>query len=494
MAVRLPLQIGTSSIWSLARGAATLLPSLAILGGTVVFLTQVELSKLSLAAAAAGFVFGGLLTWFAAMHLRLAVRGRPSDVVLGPGGFRIEGGRLGGRSIAWRDVNPAAIAVFDAIEKRYTFFRILGNGFAVMAMVFAREKIFWFEAHEFPIRKLYVGLRDGSNVLIGEAERPIEQESLTALYEALVSPGWYGSSGGAPAPPPGHAAGKKRSRHTEMGISVLVCNHCGGVAPPDDKETISCRYCARPIHVPPATRERVAAAQKLARSRNVSDKLVAKLIHQPGAGRTAVLVFAASLPMMLAWPISFAAIGMEARAGVLGVTGALSLAVFPLALILGLFFLLRAQLADRFALRLLTLDFGAHSPRNAGDPYTCRVCDAPLAEQPGRVVIACVYCNADNILGIDLRRDAERASHEATSLESALEKRGKERALWGALTVVAVGLLGLGGFFLVEGLSPMTARPQPKAKPAKATATAAPSANPAPPATQQRQRRRQRSL
>ncbi|HVY49814.1 MAG TPA: hypothetical protein VHB21_28160, partial [Minicystis sp.] len=73
------------------------------------------------------------------------------------------------------------------------------------------------------------------------------------------------------------------------------------------------------------------------------------------------------------------------------------------------------------------------------------------------VLVRCAYCDADNILGVDLRRDAERAGREATSLADALKKRQVERALWSALAVVAVALLVGSGVLLGEGLAPMAA-------------------------------------
>ena len=68
-AVRLPLQIGTSSLWSLARGAGTLLPGLALVIGAIPLLA---VAGIHVAAVAA--VVGTLLVYFAGMHLFIAAR------------------------------------------------------------------------------------------------------------------------------------------------------------------------------------------------------------------------------------------------------------------------------------------------------------------------------------------------------------------------------------------------------------------------------------
>jgi hypothetical protein len=479
-AVRLPLQIGTSSLWSLARGSATLLPGLAIVVGGLFVLVEVW------TVACAILVLGGLLVWFAGMHLYLAARARPSDVLLDGRGLRIDGGVHHGRAIPWAHVDPARCALETQQVKRYTLLRIFGNFFAVLLSLLARgNRFFWIEPALIDIAKLSVGLRDGSKVVVAEAERPVEKESLEALFDAIRSSGWHETHAGQAASPAPVPAARGRNRHTAMGLQVLICMRCGGIAAPEDKPQVVCRYCQSPVAVPPDLQERIRAANQVAAGRGTSDRLVGKLLQQPGAKRTGTRLFAAAVPMMLAWPAALAAIAVEASANALGFGSAVELLLFPIAVILGLFFILRAKLADRFALRLLTLDFGAQRPARAGDPHTCRQCDAPLPERPGSVLVRCVYCGADNVLGLDLRRDAGKATREASSLEDALAKRTKERTLWGLLTVVAVLLVLLGGVFLVDGLYAMagddshpTARRVPAAAPATPTAASRPASTP----------------
>ena len=470
-AVRLPLQIGTSSLWSLARGAGTLLPGLALVVGAIPLL---GVAGVHVAAVAA--VVGALLVYFAGMHLFIAARARPSDVILGGDGLHIEGGVHHGRALVWAQIDPERTTLTVEKERRYTLARILGNGGAVLLMLLVRRRVFWIERAQIDVARLRVGLRDGSTLLLAEAERPIEKESLEALHDAVRSSGWHPPAAGPRVKRPG-------GRHTVMGLSVLFCPRCGAVAIPDDREAVPCRYCNAAVPIPPAMRERVGAGQRVRAGRSTSDRLVGKLLQQPGAGPTGTKLLVAAIVMMLAWPVSFALGGLEIAADLHDAVSLLSLLVFPLATIVGLFFLLRASLADRFALRLLTLDFGAQHPQKEGEPYTCRRCDAPLPDEPGSVVVGCRYCGAENILGLDLRRDAVKATREATSLEDALAKRAKERQLWGALTVAAVALVGLGVAALAQSASAMVdLGPEPVTRSTKAPPKAGSPPAPKPPA------------
>jgi hypothetical protein len=385
--------------------------------------------------------------------------------------------------VPWSAVDPARTTLTQEKERRYTLVRILGNGFVILLILLARRRVPWVPRKEIDVARLRVGLRDGTVMLLAEAERPIEKESLGALHEAICSSGWHTPAG---APKPKRPGG----RHTTMGLTVLLCNRCGAVAIPDDKEAVPCRFCGTPVPVPPTTRERIAASLRVREGRRTSDRVVGKLLQQPGAGPVGTKLVVAAVVMLLAWPVSVVVAGIEIATRLHEPLGLLSLFVFPVAMISGLFFLLRASLADRFALRLLTLDFGAQHPHKEGDPYTCRRCDAPLPDEPGAVVVGCRYCGADNILGLDLRRYAAKATREATSLEDALAKRHEERRLWGALTGVAVLLMLVGVAALGHGVSSMIdldaldmgalpAKPAPRPK-----ATAKPAAKSAPAATQ----------
>jgi hypothetical protein len=69
------------------------------------------------------------------------------------------------------------------------------------------------------------------------------------------------------------------------------------------------------------------------------------------------------------------------------------------------------------------------------------------------VLVRCIYCDADNILGIDLRRRAATVRKDARSLEKALARRGSERARWRGVTAGSVVLLALSGYALRHGIA-----------------------------------------
>ena len=60
--------------------------------------------------------------------------------------------------------------------------------------------------------------------------------------------------------------------------------------------------------------------------------------------------------------------------------------------------------------------------------------------------MTCVYCEAENVLGLDMRRDARAARSSETTLEQALRDRARSRwtarlvALGGTVVIVAVAL------------------------------------------------------
>ena len=456
--VRLPLQIGTSSLWSLARAAATLLPSLALFPIGLLVMTGGGSS--SAKAGIGCMILGALLCGFSIAHLRRVFKNRPSDVVLGEAGLRILGGPHHGVALAWDAIDRHSCIVLELTESRLTLLGILRS-------LATRDDEMGFS--DVPVKKLQIGLTNGEEMFIAEAERPIEMESLHALHDSIRHGSWGASDdGAAPA-----AVARKPSS-----VSVLVCGQCGATVQPDDKPIASCRYCHTQVAVPNDVQERVRAARQVSSSQQVSEKLVVGLLKQPGADRTNRLLVLFGIPMMLSWPLAAAIGAVRGLFDKVEAVDFLWLGVFPLATILALFLVLRAQLTDRQALRLLTLEFGARKPARSGDPYTCRSCDGPLPEEGAHVVVKCAYCGAENVLGLDLRRAAKPATEQARGLEDALAQRRSERRLWTALTGVAGVLLlvGVGSLAMGLGAPVLLEEDKPKGK-----ATAAPPAKPAPP-------------
>jgi hypothetical protein len=314
--------------------------------------------------------------------------------------------------------------------------------------------------------------------LVAETDRPIERDSMQAAatsVKAVVE----GQRYVAEAP--------------TVAAQITTCGACGAPAIPDDSPTVACGYCHQPIPLPPQVRGQAAAAKALAQSRTTSAAMIKKLRDQPRAARSNVWLLLLSLFMFGAWPIGWGLIAYRVLGDGFQAPDVLCL-LLPLAAVLGGFFIARARLADRGALQLLTLGFGALAPRREGEPSRCRRCQGPLPGAGLGGVAHCRYCSAENIVGLDLRPGVDPARAEQHTFDVALKKRAREKLLWTILTVVAVvALIGwIGGTiaYIVnmaqESDTEESAPPaHPTARPAAPPATAAPTSAPvqkAPPA------------
>ncbi len=86
--------------------------------------------------------------------------------------------------------------------------------------------------------------------------------------------------------------------------------------------------------------------------------------------------------------------------------------------------LVRAQIAGRAAIRIVSSRFAAVPPDVAGDPPSCRECGAQLAHTSAEQLIAiCIYCASENVLGVNLLPSATRESHQAKDLATELRER-----------------------------------------------------------------------
>ena len=174
-----------------------------------------------------------------------------------------------------------------------------------------------------------------------------------------------------------------------------------------------------------------------------SQKLVEKLVNQPGALRTSFFVFLAAIPSLLAWPAAILFGGFLYALCFLRVTNGFLLAIAATGIIAALYYLVRGQLTDRQALRLLTMGFAARAPGAEGGAHHCRSCNGPLVEPPGQVLVRCAYCGAENVLGLDVRGDANKTQEQVQSLDEALFRRGIERTRWRYSAFAAIAMLAI---------------------------------------------------
>lgn len=446
--IRMPLQSGVSSIWSLARAGATLVPGLALLVSSVWVLIALgeQYGKLAFWAAAIAATTGVLFLWFAGQHIWLAMLTRPSDVVLDGEGIRVDGGRFAGH-YSWQQVIGSQCRVESCSVKRVTMGYILLKTASIIYMLSQKRGAVWIvERPDVLVDRLLLRLNDGTTIVAAEAERPIEKESLCALRDTIEA-----SDVDEPRPAAGHRALAEDCQRTRQ-IALLVCPSCGAPCAPSETGVVQCRHCATRVPVPEDLRQRVEAQRRVSEGSRSTQDILRQLVGMPGAAGTLGFMSVAALYMLAAWLLPIGWLPVLWAYGRLDAVAVTALIVSPLAIILALFFLLRAHVTDRQALRLLTMQFGARSPERPGDPYGCRRCGAPLPERQGEVLVTCPFCNAENILSLDLRRDVQPVETQQTSLAEALSQRQKERMLWGVLTGVAAVLLAITGVGLAIAL------------------------------------------
>jgi hypothetical protein len=98
-----------------------------------------------------------------------------------------------------------------------------------------------------------------------------------------------------------------------------------------------------------------------------------------------------------------------------------------------------AYVANRQALRMLADGVGAVAPAQPGAPSTCRQCAAPLPASAG-LLVRCVYCAAENVLGIDPRPAARRRKGEHADLSRALRTRRRARIAMAVVIPVSIAI------------------------------------------------------
>lgn len=424
--IRLPVQVGTSSLGNLGRAAAALVPgaALAVAGG----LRVAGGARAAGAALAAG---GCFLVAFALAQARHAFRTRAADAILDDAGLAIEGGAHHGLRLAWAEIDPERTRAETIEESRLSVARAVAHGvFVFFSAIFANT----LEAapdSPVPLRRLFVVTRDGRTFRLAEAEHPAEQRSLDALLGTIQAR--LARSPSPPVVPP----------------SVLVCAGCGAPLAPDDVGSVRCPACGRSNPVPEDLRGRLRAHRSVAEARRATEGSVRALLDQPGAPRTNGVLVAGAAVCALAWAaavLPLLSFGVR-RAATFEVGWMLASGLLAT---LAVFFLARASLSDRRALRLLATGFGARAPAGDGGGARCRRCGAPLPVS-GELVQVCAYCDAENVLGIDLRPDVAESAEHALSLADMLAARGRERASRRWLAAAALlGALVAGGLSAIS--------------------------------------------
>lgn len=430
--MRLPLQVGTACVYSLARGAVAGVPiggSLATAIRWAYIASQGQPVPSDLLTPGLLLLLGVPLARYSWIHLRLAWRKRPSDLHISADGLRFDGGPLDGQLIPFREIEADGAVVTEDTEKRPGFWRTLA-----MFLVPPSKDV--------RVSRLWLKRKNGSRALMAEAEQPAEVESLRALADtirAAVARVTEAARPRAPAGPP----------------DMVRCPSCQAPVSPSDAPSVACAFCAASVAIPEPLRRKVRDAKSLHASRPRVNALITRLLRQPGARRINRVLIPVAVLMLIAWPLSVVATVILEGLGSFSYQQRDALFFAPPFFIASLFFFARTQLINRFALHLLTFGFAARAPIKPGAPHTCRHCGGPLpSAAETEAVVRCAYCGFDSVMGVDLETDAGLSSKQAQTLEQALKSRVRAWFRWGALLAASVVLLNLAVKEAVRGTKP----------------------------------------
>lgn len=321
-------------------------------------------------------------------------RRRASDVRLAPDGLRIIGGPAGGMFLGWEDVRECKI-----------------------------DEGLWLNGR-----------------LVACSDEPDERQSFAAIAETVHALQ-------APMPPTADTPPR-----------VLHCPCCGAPAAPTPEPASRCRFCGASVPMPSEVQTRFAAAEKLSRSHKETERLLRALLRQRGARFTNAVLALAIPPLLLGIPLT-AVLFNELRVMRHVLNNAHALWLFPFAVCFtyGLLIWLHGQIVGRAAIRLVALRYRARPPKRAKEPWTCRRCAAPLPESSRQLIVLCLFCEAENLPGIDLRADSAQLEAQAGELAATLQSRLRQRRRWRLLSLLALLLLVLSAGALA-GAFPRTCR------------------------------------
>jgi DNA-directed RNA polymerase subunit RPC12/RpoP len=434
--VRLPLQVGLAGL-----GQATRFAALVWLGPILLLASAMFAPMFSTLLRLPWMMVTGLGSLFAlASALEAAERAkrdRPSDVLLSTSGLEVDGNREAARKLAWTQVYAEKCEIV-ADEPR------LAVRWLVLSWLTLRKVPSLVARERVPVCRLRLPLRASGHVDLAEAEGD-ERASLEALRDSIRSAGAPQTETAAPPLPP----------------EILRCSNCGAPQVPVDQESAPCPFCGHGVSMPEALRQKLRAVGELRADDVASTRLVARLLSQPTARSAARLLWLGRKLLVWVQPAALVYLCVlvyhqtEARSSS---DGPYVARVSPgddpvffydlaaLAAVIAVAFLvvwsaLAAYFANRNALRVLAESFGAVPPTKPGVPSTCRLCGAPLPGTAAELLVRCVYCSAQNVLGVDPRPAAARQRRQHGDLQASFASRRRARIRL-ALTVPVCALLG----------------------------------------------------
>ncbi len=330
-------------------------------------------------------LFAILSLWFGIVLLLVclgfiwkAARRRASDIVFSAEGVSLEGGPYHGRTWRWIEMSPTRSSIMTDSSEADP-----GNETGIAQLLVIQ------------------------GVPVAKSTDVAEQATFAAVLDAV-------RAGCATEP-----------QALTLDARALICARCGAAVSPADADTVVCHSCSVAVPVANDLRARIRDVASISAERARSHRLAARLVSQPGAAFTNVLL---SLLWAAAFVGTWAAMRLLMSRHHAGVE-----ALAPLGLCLLALGSARLAVASRKALRVLVIGFAARPPSAQGAPFTCRRCGGPLCEPPeGQAVSRCVYCRTTNVLVILPRPTTVTPPEEETAseLESALRHRRYAGLRW----------------------------------------------------------------
>ncbi len=296
----------------------------------------------------------------------------------------------------------------------------------------------------------------GASLTLNVPADPDERASLEALAASLSAGALARGTDRAPEP-----RAQVANQHT--GVDLLRCSTCGAPLTPSRNRAVRCAFCNAENTIPSKLASRIESNEVVDARRRADEALCSALLRQPGPALANTVAFVgAALCIVLTAIAIFLAAMMAFLFDTLGGPphwAGIALAECGLAVLL--FSFVRAGLASRTAMRVLTLGFSSIPSGRAGVSDGCRNCGAPLPESAAaRVLIRCVYCGADNLGALDLGFEADvvkRFSAGELSPASALARVRRHRIRARLQGFVGAVLLGAGIAWQLESPRPLVA-------------------------------------
>ncbi|HND11191.1 MAG TPA: hypothetical protein PKI49_11055 [Pseudomonadota bacterium] len=330
---------------------------------------------------------------------------RASDLVVGPEGIQVFGGRFSTKKLGWSQLAQDGAIALSKTEP---------------------------SADAPALSELSLG----GEVMV-RSEESDAHESLAALHESLCTfaEGYLDANMPAQAP--------------VLDPRVLHCPSCGAPQPATNKAHLSCLFCGAQVPVPSALQEAVHSAMSVAEDRVATRKSLQELTRWPRARFVNQVLAIAMFPLALSWPL-MAAFTSEffQYYDILRWRDVFILFFATCSMSLGMVLFLQSQLVLRRAFALISASFHALPPEDGQSAYRCRSCAAPIVtpEQIEEPLFVCPYCRCDNvILGALLPHTVHTESEQRQSLDALLVERKRTRNRWRLGIVVSVLLIGAGG-------------------------------------------------